>query len=172
MDSAKVSFSSTQNAVHLVCVSGSVSVAGSEHITIDNIYETPVNASLARCVGTRPTKRVREQQMPCYQQQNIYIYIVSSHRTVNVRIGRYVMTMSIVYLNLSITYDWVAAWGHFPCWRRPQTWCLWRYAQSSYDVQLGSDFNMLETLTHTVNWPKELAIYGPWPDLWPLNFGP
>ena len=48
---------------------------------------TPVNASLARCVGTRLTKRVREQQMPCYQQQNIYnIYIVSSHRTVNVRI--------------------------------------------------------------------------------------
>ena len=47
---------------------------------------TPVNASLAGCVGTRLTKRVREQQMPCYQQQNIYIYIVSSHRTVNVRI--------------------------------------------------------------------------------------
>ena len=96
MDSAKVSFSSTQNAVHLVCVSGGVSVAGSEHITIDNIYETPVNASLARCVGTRPTKRVREQQMPCYQQQNIYIYIVSSHRTVNVRIGlRYVNVNSL-----------------------------------------------------------------------------
>ena len=49
---------------------------------------TPVNASLAGCVGTRLTKRVREQQMPCYQQQNIYnIYIVSSHRTVDVRIG-------------------------------------------------------------------------------------
>ena len=63
---------------------------------------------LARCVGTRPTKRVREQQMPCYQQQNIYIYIVSSHRTVNVRIGlRYVNVNSLSKFNHHISiYRW------------------------------------------------------------------
>ena len=43
---------------------------------------------------------------------------------------------------------------------------------SLYDVQRGSDFNTWETLTHTVNCPKELAIYGPGPDLCSLNFGP
>ena len=39
-------------------------------------------------------------------------------------------------------------------------------------MQLGSDFNMLETLTHRVNWPLELAIYGPGPDLWLFNLSP
>ena len=34
---------------------------------------------------------------------------------------------------------------------------------------------MFETLTHIVNWPEELAIYGPVPDLlaahiWAINF--
>ena len=61
---------------------------------------------------------------------------------------------------------------HAGGWRHPQTYHLWKLAQSLYDVQLDSDFNMLETLTHRVNWPKELAIYGPWPDLWPLKISP
>ena len=67
--------------------------------------------------------------------------------------------------------DWVAAWGHFPCWRPHQTCHLWKLALGLCDVQLSSDFNMSETLTHTVKWPQELAIYGPRPDLWPLRFG-
>ena len=70
------------------------------------------------------------------------------------------------------TYDWVAAWGHFPCTRPHQTCHLWKLALGLCDVQLGWDFNMWETLTQRVNCPKELAIYGPGLDLWPLNFGP
>ena len=38
-------------------------------------------------------------------------------------------------------------------------------------VQMGSDFNMLVTLLERVNWPLEIAIYGPSPDLWLLKFG-
>ena len=57
------------------------------------------------------------------------------------------------FSNIPTPYDLVAAWGHFPCWRRPQTCHLQRLAQSLCDVQLSSDFNMLETLTHRVNWP-------------------
>ena len=75
------------------------------------------------------------------------------------------------FLGFHITYDWVAAWGHFPCWRPHQTCHLWKLALGLCDVQLSSDFNMSETLTHTVKWPQELAIYGPRPDLWPLRFG-
>ena len=70
------------------------------------------------------------------------------------------------------TYDWVAACGHIPCTRRPQTCHLWKLAQSLHDVQLGSDFNMWETLTQREKCPKELAIYGPGQDLWLLKFGP
>jgi len=29
---------------------------------------------------------------------------------------------------------------------------------------------MLESDLAAVNWPEELTIYGPGPDLWPLNF--
>ena len=46
------------------------------------------------------------------------------------------------------------------CWRRHQTRHLWKLALGLYDVQLGSDFYMFETLTHRVNWPEELATYG------------
>ena len=47
---------------------------------------------------------------------------------------------------------------------------VWKLALGLCDVQLSSDFNMSETLTHTVKWPQELAIYGPRHDLWPLRF--
>ena len=68
-------------------------------------------------------------------------------------------------------YDWVAAWGHIQCTRPHWTCHLWKLALGLCDVQLSSDFNLSETLTHTVKWPQELAIYGPRPDLWPLRFG-
>ena len=55
--------------------------------------------------------------------------------------------------NCSYTYDWVAAWGHFPCTRPHQTCHLWKLALGLCDVQLGSDFNMSETLIQRVNWP-------------------
>ena len=61
------------------------------------------------------------------------------------------------------TYDWVAAWGHFPCWRRPQTCHLWKLALGLYDVQMCSDFDRWETLAHRVgNWPFMVLgwIYG------------
>ena len=53
-----------------------------------------------------------------------------------------------------------------------QTCHLWKLALGLYDVQLSLDFNMSETLTQRVNCPKELAIYGPGPDLWPFRFWP
>ena len=60
-------------------------------------------------------------------------------------------------------YDWVAAWGHFQWWRRPQTCHLWKLALGLYDVQMCSDFDRWETLAHRVgNWPFMLLrrIYG------------
>ena len=43
---------------------------------------------------------------------------------------------------------------------------------SFYHVQSGWNFNMLESELAAVNWPEELTIYGPGPDLWPLKFWP
>ena len=34
----------------------------------------------------------------------------------------------------------------------------------------GWNFNMLVSELAGVNWPEELTIYGPGPDLWPLKF--
>ena len=71
-----------------------------------------------------------------------------------------------------LIYDWVAAWGHIPCTRPHWTCHLRKLALGLCDVQLGWDFDMWETLTQPVNCAKELVIYGPGLDLWPLNFGP
>ena len=43
---------------------------------------------------------------------------------------------------------------------------------SFYHVQLGWNFNMLVSELAAVNWPKELTIYGPGPDIRPLKFWP
>ena len=48
-------------------------------------------------------------------------------------------------------YDRVAIGGHIPCTRCPQTCHTWKLGMGLYDVQLGSDFNMLETLHVKVN---------------------
>ena len=63
---------------------------------------------------------------------------------------------------------------YIPCWRPLWTCHLWKLAQSIYDVQLSSDFNMLETLrlSQQVSWPQKLVIYGPRPDLWLLKLWP
>ena len=41
---------------------------------------------------------------------------------------------------------------------------------SFYHVQSGWNFNMLVSELAAENWPEELTIYGPGPDLWPLKF--
>ena len=66
----------------------------------------------------------------------------------------------------------VAIGRHILCTWRPQTCHLWKLTLCLYDVQLSSDFDMLETLHEQVNWPLALVIYGPGPDLWLLKFGP
>ena len=58
--------------------------------------------------------------------------------------NRYIFTLVYIghYVIISLdVYDWVAASGHFPCWRRPQTCHLWKLALGLYDVQMCSDFN-------------------------------
>ena len=42
----------------------------------------------------------------------------------------------------------------------------WKHALGLNDMQLDSDFNMLEKLTQPVNWPLKLVIHGSGPDLW------
>ena len=114
-----------------------------------------------------------KEPQPYPKSEDIYIH----SNVLTFRVGLWFLILRFLILKnhnptLKVkTYDWVAAWGHFPCWRPHQTCHLWKLALGLCDVQLSSDFNMSETLTHTVKWPQELAIYGPRPDLWPLRFG-
>ena len=51
-------------------------------------------------------------------------------------------------------------------------WWLLMSLLSFYHVQLGWNFNMLESDLAGVHWPEELTIYGHGPALWPLKFWP
>ena len=50
-------------------------------------------------------------------------------------------------------YDWVAAWGHFPCWRPNQTCHLWKRCPLLVPwktVPIGTDYQL--SIKLTVNW--------------------
>ena len=96
------------------------------------------------------------------------LYIINSCSTVSIAKAKYVNVSTsklVVYKESPPGAASGMSRCHFFGW-------LLMSLLSFYHVQLGWNFNMLVSELAAVNWPEELTIYGPGPDLWPLKFWP